>query len=114
TVHEMLLSDAFWDEIFFELSIPYEPIRWRTDNPDSIVDKNARVVELIAAYRNRGHLMADVDPLRLDNTRFRSHPDLDVQSHGLTLWDLDREFKVEGLPGGDIRRLREILSVLRD
>ena len=114
TVHEMLLSDAYWDEIFFELSIPYEPIRWRTDNPDSIVDKNARVVELIAAYRNRGHLMADVDPLRLDNTRFRSHPDLDVQSHGLTLWDLDREFKVTSLPGGDVRKLREILSVLRD
>ncbi|MCV7386240.1 multifunctional oxoglutarate decarboxylase/oxoglutarate dehydrogenase thiamine pyrophosphate-binding subunit/dihydrolipoyllysine-residue succinyltransferase subunit [Mycolicibacter longobardus] len=114
TVHEMLLSDAFWDEIFFELSIPYEPVRWRSDNPDSVVDKNARVVELIAAYRNRGHLMADIDPLRLDNTRFRSHPDLDVQSHGLTLWDLDREFKVEGLPGGDYRKLREILSVLRD
>lgn len=114
TVHEMLLSDAFWDEIFFELSIPYEPIRWRTDNPDSIVDKNARVVELIAAYRNRGHLMADIDPLRLDNTRFRSHPDLDVLTHGLTLWDLDREFKVEGLPGGDFRKLREVLSVLRD
>ncbi|KLO27705.1 alpha-ketoglutarate decarboxylase [Mycolicibacter heraklionensis] len=114
TVHEMLLSDAFWDEIFFELSIPYEPVRWRTDNPDSVVDKNARVVELIAAYRNRGHLMADIDPLRLDNTRFRSHPDLDVQSHGLTLWDLDREFKVTGLPGSDIRKLREILSVLRD
>ncbi|MGB3893724.1 MAG: multifunctional oxoglutarate decarboxylase/oxoglutarate dehydrogenase thiamine pyrophosphate-binding subunit/dihydrolipoyllysine-residue succinyltransferase subunit [Mycolicibacter sinensis] len=114
TVHELLLSDAFWDEIFFELSIPYEPVRWRTDNPDSVVDKNARVVELIAAYRNRGHLIADVDPLRLDNTRFRSHPDLDVLTHGLTLWDLDREFKVEGLPGGDIRKLREILSVLRD
>ncbi|RRR40570.1 multifunctional oxoglutarate decarboxylase/oxoglutarate dehydrogenase thiamine pyrophosphate-binding subunit/dihydrolipoyllysine-residue succinyltransferase subunit [Mycolicibacter terrae] len=114
TVHEMLLSDAFWDEIFFELSIPYEPVRWRTDNPDSVVDKNARVVELIAAYRNRGHLMADIDPLRLDNTRFRSHPDLDVLTHGLTLWDLDREFKVEGLPGGDFRKLREILSVLRD
>lgn len=114
TVHELLLSDAFWDEIFFELSIPYEPVRWRTDNPDSVVDKNARVVELIAAYRNRGHLMADVDPLRLDNTRFRSHPDLDVLTHGLTLWDLDREFKVEGLPGGDFRKLREILSVLRD
>ena len=114
TVHEMLLSDAFWDEIFFELSIPYEPVRWRTDNPDSVVDKNARVVELIAAYRNRGHLMADIDPLRLDNTRFRSHPDLDVQSHGLTLWDLDREFKVNGLPGGEVRKLREILSVLRD
>ena len=113
-VHEMLLSDSFWDEIFLQMSIPYEPVRWRTDNPDSVVDKNARVVELIAAYRTRGHLMADIDPLRLDKSRFRSHPDLDVLTHGLTLWDLDREFKVDGLPGGGYRTLREILSVLRD
>nr|6I2R_A Chain A, Multifunctional 2-oxoglutarate metabolism enzyme [Mycolicibacterium smegmatis MC2 155]6I2R_C Chain C, Multifunctional 2-oxoglutarate metabolism enzyme [Mycolicibacterium smegmatis MC2 155]6I2S_A Chain A, Multifunctional 2-oxoglutarate metabolism enzyme [Mycolicibacterium smegmatis MC2 155] len=81
---------------------------------DSIEDKNARVIELIAAYRNRGHLMADIDPLRLDNTRFRSHPDLDVNSHGLTLWDLDREFKVDGFAGVQRKKLRDILSVLRD
>ena len=79
TIHKLLLDDEFYDEIFRELGIPYEPVRWRIDNPDSIDDKNARVIELIAAYRNRGHLMADIDPLRLDNTRFRSHPDLDVQ-----------------------------------
>ena len=30
------------------------------------------MIELIAAYRNRGHLMADTDPLRLDKDRFRS------------------------------------------
>ncbi len=114
TVHELLLSDDFWDEIFFELGIPYEPVRWRTDNPDSVVDKNARVVELIAAYRNRGHLMADIDPLRLDKTRFRSHPDLDVLTHGLTLWDLDREFKVDSIPGPEERKLRDVLSLLRD
>ena len=82
TVHELLLSDDFFDEIFRELGIPYEPVRWRTDNPDSIEDKNGRVLELIAAYRNRGHLMADIDPLRLDQSRFRSHPDLDVNSTG--------------------------------
>jgi len=72
TIHEMLLSDDFFDEIFFELGIPYEPVRWRTDNPDSPLDKNARVLELIAAYRNRGHLMADIDPLRLDKSRYIS------------------------------------------
>lgn len=114
TIHEMLLSDDFWDEIFRELSIPYEPVRWRPDNPDSIVDKTARVIELIAAYRNRGHLMADTDPLRLDNTRFRSHPDLDVLTHGLTLWDLDRVFKVNGFAGAEYKKLRDVLSVLRD
>jgi 2-oxoglutarate dehydrogenase complex dehydrogenase (E1) component-like enzyme len=74
-------------------------VRWRPDNPDSIVDKNAPGIELIAAYRNRGHLMADIDPLRLDKIRFRSHADLNVQTHGLTLWDLDREFKVDGFAG---------------
>nr|CRL82576.1 alpha-ketoglutarate decarboxylase [Mycolicibacter nonchromogenicus] len=114
TIHQLLLDDEFFDEIFRELGIPYEPVRWRTDNPDSIADKNARVIELIAAYRNRGHLMADIDPLRLDNTRFRSHPDLDVNTHGLTLWDLDREFKVDGFSGKQYMKLRDVLSVLRD
>ena len=114
TIHHLLLDDDFFDEIFRELSIPYEPVRWRTDNPDSIVDKNARVLELIAAYRNRGHLMADVDPLRLDKTRFRSHPDLDVNTHGLTLWDLDREFKVDGFAGAEYKKLRDVLGLLRD
>ncbi|WP_454791394.1 multifunctional oxoglutarate decarboxylase/oxoglutarate dehydrogenase thiamine pyrophosphate-binding subunit/dihydrolipoyllysine-residue succinyltransferase subunit [Mycolicibacterium lutetiense] len=114
TIHTLLLDDEFFDEIFRELGIPYEPVRWRVDNPDSIEHKNARVIELIAAYRNRGHLMADIDPLRLDNTRFRSHPDLDVNTHGLTLWDLDREFKVDGFAGKQYKKLRDVLSVLRD
>jgi len=114
TIHELLLSDDFYDDIFFELGIPYEPVRWRTDNPDSPLDKNARVIELIAAYRNRGHLMADIDPLRLDKSRFRMHPDLDVLTHGLTLWDLDRVFKVDGFAGQQYKKLRDVLSVLRD
>ncbi|WP_390893238.1 multifunctional oxoglutarate decarboxylase/oxoglutarate dehydrogenase thiamine pyrophosphate-binding subunit/dihydrolipoyllysine-residue succinyltransferase subunit [Mycobacterium deserti] len=114
TIHQLLLSDDFFDEIFRELGIPYEPVRWRVDNPDKIEDKNARVIELIAAYRNRGHLMADIDPLRLDKTRFRSHPDLDIVSHGLTLWDLDREFNVDGFAGAEKKKLRDILGLLRD
>ncbi|MCH9668317.1 MAG: multifunctional oxoglutarate decarboxylase/oxoglutarate dehydrogenase thiamine pyrophosphate-binding subunit/dihydrolipoyllysine-residue succinyltransferase subunit [Actinomycetia bacterium] len=114
TIHQLLLDDEFWDEIFRALGIPYEPVRWRIDNPDSIEDKNARVIELIAAYRNRGHLMADIDPLRLDKTRFRSHPDLDVNTHGLTLWDLDREFKVNGFGGKRTKKLRDVLGLLRD
>jgi 2-oxoglutarate decarboxylase len=114
TIHELLLADGFWDDLFREMGVPYLPIRWSTDNPDSIVDKNARVMELIAAYRNRGHLMADIDPLRLDNTRFRSHPDLEVVTHGLTLWDLDRVFKVNGFGGSEYKKLRDILGLLRD
>ena len=44
-------------------------------------------------------MMADTDPLEY---RQRSHPDLEVESHGLTLWDLDREFAT-GSFGGEGR-----------
>ena len=55
--------------------------------------------------------MADTDPL---NYRQRRHPDLDVLSHGLTLWDLDREFPVGGFDGQERMKLRDVLGVLRD
>ncbi|NLG55616.1 MAG: multifunctional oxoglutarate decarboxylase/oxoglutarate dehydrogenase thiamine pyrophosphate-binding subunit/dihydrolipoyllysine-residue succinyltransferase subunit, partial [Rhodococcus sp.] len=114
TIHNLLISDEFYDEIFHSLSIPYEPVRWRKDIPEGVIDKNTRVLELIAAYRNRGHLMADTDPLQFVKDKFKSHPDLDVISHDLTLWDLDREFKVGGFHGRDKMKLRDVLSVLRD
>jgi multifunctional 2-oxoglutarate metabolism enzyme len=111
-VHALLLGeDAFYDDIFRSLRVPYEPVRWVQDIPDGAVDKIARVIELIDAYRTRGHLMADTDPL---NYRQRRHPDLDVLSHGLTLWDLDREFAVGGFGGKERMKLRDVLGLLRD
>jgi 2-oxoglutarate decarboxylase len=116
-VHQLLLGgDDFYDEIFRSLRIPYEPIRWNADistSHDDEISKQARILELIHAYRVRGHMMADTDPLEY---RQRSHPDLEVESHGLTLWDLDREFAT-GSFGGEGRRfmkLRAILGILRD
>ncbi|MFD6455852.1 2-oxo acid dehydrogenase subunit E2, partial [Nocardia sp. NPDC060220] len=114
TIHNLLISDEFYDEIFHGLGVPYEPIRWRKDISARGVDKSARVLEMIAAYRNRGHLMADTDPLRLVKDKFRSHPDLDVTEHGLTLWDLDRTFDVGGFHGQERMKLRDVLSILRD
>ncbi|GAA4748183.1 multifunctional oxoglutarate decarboxylase/oxoglutarate dehydrogenase thiamine pyrophosphate-binding subunit/dihydrolipoyllysine-residue succinyltransferase subunit [Gordonia alkaliphila] len=113
-IHNMLLDDAFWDELFVALQIPYEPVRWRRDMPEGRVDKNTRVLELIAAYRSRGHLMADTDPLMMDKEARIAHPDLDVLSYGLTLWDLDRTFNVGGFHGQDTMKLRDVLSILRD
>ncbi|HZG90290.1 MAG TPA: multifunctional oxoglutarate decarboxylase/oxoglutarate dehydrogenase thiamine pyrophosphate-binding subunit/dihydrolipoyllysine-residue succinyltransferase subunit [Pseudonocardia sp.] len=111
-VHALLLGeDEFYDGIFRSLRVPYEPIRWVQDIPEGAVDKTARVIELIDAYRTRGHLMADTDPL---NYRQRRHPDLDVLSHGLTLWDLDREFAVGGFGGKERMKLRDVLGLLRD
>ena len=116
-IHQLLLGqDGFYDEIFRSLRIPYEPIRWSNDistSHDDEISKQARILELIHAYRVRGHMMADTDPLEY---RQRSHPDLEVESHGLTLWDLDREFAT-GSFGGEGRRfmkLRHILGILRD
>ncbi|MFC0313500.1 multifunctional oxoglutarate decarboxylase/oxoglutarate dehydrogenase thiamine pyrophosphate-binding subunit/dihydrolipoyllysine-residue succinyltransferase subunit [Gordonia phosphorivorans] len=114
TIHHMLLDDAFWDELFIALHIPYEPVRWRRDMPEGQVDKNTRVLELIAAYRSRGHLMADTDPLMMDNEARIAHPDLDVLTYGLTLWDLDRSFNVGGFHGQDKMKLRDVLAILRD
>ena len=114
-VHQLLLGEhEFYDEIFTALRIPYEPVRWATDiavSHDADLNKTARVQELIHAYRVRGHLMADIDPL---DYKQRKHPDLDVNQHGLTLWDLDREFAVAGFAGRDFMTLREVLRVLRD
>jgi multifunctional 2-oxoglutarate metabolism enzyme len=113
-IHQLLLADEFYDEIFASLRIPYEPIRWMVDRGlthEGQIDKNARVIELINAYRTNGHLMADTDPLEYT---VRSHPDLDITRHGLTLWDLDREFPVGGFSGEKLMKLRDILGVLRD
>jgi multifunctional 2-oxoglutarate metabolism enzyme len=116
-VHQLLLGeDGFYDEIFRSLRIPYQPIRWASDiatTHDDDITKQARILELIHAYRVRGHMMADTDPLEYKQ---RSHPDLEVETHGLTLWDLDREFAT-GSFGGEGRRflkLRQILGILRD
>ena len=114
-VHALILGeDHFYDNIFRDLRIPYEPIRWAQDisaSHETDLDKNVRVQEVIHAYRVRGHLMADTDPLEYHQ---RMHPDLDVLSHGLTLWDLDREFATGGFGGKPLMKLREILGVLRD
>ncbi|MCK1797415.1 multifunctional oxoglutarate decarboxylase/oxoglutarate dehydrogenase thiamine pyrophosphate-binding subunit/dihydrolipoyllysine-residue succinyltransferase subunit [Streptomyces sp. XM4193] len=114
-MHQLLLGENnFYDEIFEALRIPYEPVRWNQDidvSHDDEVTKAARVFDLIHSYRVRGHVMADTDPLEYKQ---RKHPDLDIASHGLTLWDLEREFAVGGFAGKSMLKLRDILGVLRD
>lgn len=114
TIHNLLIADEFYDSIFIAFHIPYEPIRWRRDIPAGLVDKSTRVLELIAAYRSRGHLMADIDPLMMDSDARAAHPDLNVETYGLTLWDLDRSFRVGGFHGQERMKLRDVLSILRD
>ena len=119
-------DDGFYEEIFEHLKLPYNPVRWEPDRQVSLpgvsgrtaeVAKEAAVLQLINAYRVRGHLIADLDPLGGEPSY---HPELDPLRYGLTIWDLDREFLTgslgeaigEGSPR-PVAALREILEALR-
>jgi len=120
-IHELLIgADDFYDEIFRDLRIPYEPARWAQDkrgslflapSRDDIVNREAAVLQLINAYRVRGHLLADLDPLEY---HVRRHPELNPAYYGFTIWDFDRDFITGGLSGKSRAELREILDILRD
>jgi 2-oxoglutarate decarboxylase len=119
-IHELLIGQHdFYDEVFRDLGISYSPMRWATDyNPSIFGDdhvreqtiKQARVLELINAYRVRGHLLADIDPLNMTS---HHATELDLKNYNLTIWDLDREFITGGLHGTEIATLREILTILQ-
>jgi 2-oxoglutarate dehydrogenase E1 component len=117
-LEELLLgADGFYDEIFTSLGVPYEAIQWRRDvNPldseQTALEKQMAVATLIRVYRVRGHLIADLDPLRWKEPHMA--PELDPATYGLTIWDLDREFLTGGLGGKDKAALSEILRILRD
>lgn len=116
TMHQLLNgANRFYESIFEALRIPYPPMKWDSDisiHRNHEVSKEARVYSLVNSYRIFGHLQADIDPLQF---RMRTHPDLELASHGLTIWDLDREFPVRRM-GGNIDQylpLRRILEVIR-
>ncbi len=117
-VEALLLGEhGFYDDVFEALGLPYEPARWRTDASDladetDLLSKQMKVGQLANMYRVRGHLIADLDPLR--QRKPATHPELDPTYYGLSIWDLDREFVTD--VGGDSRKmaLGDILGTLRD
>lgn len=120
-MHELLTGEhRFYDQIFAAYDIPFEPIRWSTEkghNPfdtadkPEIIDKEGRVIQMIHAYRVRGHVLADINPLGLEAYYY---PELDPAHYGLSIWDLDREFDTGGLGGVKRANLRDIIDMLRD
>jgi len=120
-VHELLVGKHdFYENIFLDLGISYRPMRWAVDRNPALLGgdrtqeqivKQARVLELVNAYRVRGHLIADIDPLNA--MPVNNHPELDLETYGLTIWDLDRTFITGGLGGKEQGSLREILDILR-
>ena len=110
----LLGAEGFYDEIFQAIQIPFEPVRWSQDNqvnPDTEVSKVARIQQLIHAYRVHGHLIARTNPV---GYQLHSNPDLNVESYGLTLWDLDRVWPTGGFGDKEQLPLRTILARLRE
>ena len=69
-----------------------------------------RALMLIRAYRVRGHLIADLDPLRLEVTH---HPELDPASYGFTEADYEREIFINYVLGLETATLSRILEVVK-
>ncbi|HRF43321.1 MAG TPA: 2-oxoglutarate dehydrogenase E1 component [Candidatus Competibacteraceae bacterium] len=75
-------------------------------------EKQAAVLRIINAYRNRGHKAADLDPLRLRDRP--PVPELDPGYHGLSEADMDTLFNTGSLAAPSQWTLREILDLIRD
>ncbi|MEM9576458.1 MAG: 2-oxoglutarate dehydrogenase E1 component [Pseudomonadota bacterium] len=70
-----------------------------------------RALMIIRAYRIRGHLVADLDPLGMRSTD--PHPELDPRSYGFTEADMDRPIFIDKVLGLDMASMREILSIVK-
>ena len=70
-----------------------------------------RALMIIRAYRIRGHLIANLDPLGL--TEHTPHPELDPKSYGFTEADMDRPIFIDKVLGLDFANMRQILDIVR-
>ena len=121
-IQELLAGPTnFFESIFEELNIPYEPIPFGEDHYTGFLDggsdrvdsdkKAVAVSRLVDRYRRHGHVMAELNPL-VFGTGY--NPELDFHYHGLTMWDLDRKFFVPHLGGSDqFTSLRNVIDILR-
>src|SRR6202521_3065835 len=72
---------------------------------------SVRALMLIRAYRVRGHLHADLDPLGIQQNG--EHAELDPRSYGFTEADYDRPIFIDNVLGIEFGTLRDIVAILR-
>src|SRR5712692_2301220 len=100
-LHDRQTVDATWTQGFESNGSATAPVA------DADAMQQAAVTRLIQAWRERGHLIADLDPL--GSTR-PPHLDLEPSAHGLTIRDLDRSFHADGF---GVTTLRALIDRLR-
>lgn len=80
-------------------------------NGSNTAPKEANVLNLINGYRQRGHLFANINPVR---KRPDYAPNLDIQNFGLTAADLDTTFQAGTEVGMGPAKLRDIIAMLEE
>ena len=106
-----------WRDFFDGMRIPVKKSASRDGDAAGsvrlaeVAARQDRVDQLVRAYRVRGHMAAELDPLGRSRPVV---PELEPEHYGLTPADLDQTFSSRTIAGGDVRTLREILQRLRD
>jgi len=83
-----------------------------TEQIEAFAHDSIRAIMMVRAYRVRGHLIANLDPLGLEVNDH--HPELDPATYGFSEADMDREIFLDGSLGIKRAKLREILTILRE
>jgi 2-oxoglutarate dehydrogenase E1 component len=82
-----------------------------TEQVRGAVIDSLRALMIIRAYRIRGHLVADLDPLGM--RKEEPHPELDPRSYGFTEADMDRPIFIDNVLGLEVASLRQIIDILQ-
>ncbi len=77
----------------------------------SAVLDSVRALMLIRAYRIRGHLIADLDPLGLRDTG--THAELDPSAYGFEKADMDRPIFIDNVLGLEVATMAQIVDILK-
>jgi 2-oxoglutarate dehydrogenase E1 component len=80
--------------------------------PEALIQDSIRAIMLVRAYRVRGHLIANLDPLGLELNEH--HPELDPASYGFTEADMEKEIYLGGTMGIERARLSDLVGTLRE
>ena len=93
------------------MPLPLPPVATGTAGEERVAFLQDRVDQLVRAYRVRGHLMAEIDPLGRPRPGL---PELDPAFYHLTEEDMDRSFSTDTIEGPQSMSLREIIKRLRN